>query len=461
MITRRKRLEFHPSLEGAPLEVRVVPAVVAPIVRTHDVLLQTEAANRLENSLTAGRLRTTMRNAIRSAATDAWSAINAQVRQLYANGTPTAQQKADFNAAVGGILDATALRLSSLAGLLPGGNAQLVPGIQRALIGSQNGSLANRIASLTESGRATRSVRTLETAITQQLNRAVAGRTAAVNTFLAGNSLNNLSVDATGTAIPLRQYIGNQFITQLGNTLGSLSQSFPTVANSMLFANGATSATTEAQQAFAQQYLSALGITAFTLGNGLGFFSPGLTSNLTSQLQSGLFGTGSSSLFSALQGLPTTSDAFGTAASTVFTNAFQGLTSPLSQFFNLPSSSTFNLPTGNNIPGLFGSEFSNFGNGFNTGFGSGFPGFGTAGTGTTFNPSFGNGFASVLSGLNPTLGFNTPILDGTGSTTGTGTGLGTGTGTTTTGTGTGTGVTGTGTGTGTTGTGTTGGGTTF
>ena len=185
----------------------------------------------------------------------------------------------------------------------------------------------------------------------------------------------------------------------------------------MLFADGATTATPEAQHAFAQQYLSALGISAFLLGNGLSLL-PGLTSSLTPQLQTALFGTGenATSLFSALQGLPTTSEGFSSAASTAFNNAFQSLASPLSQFFALPTTSqTFALPT-SNLAGPFGSEFSTFGNGFNSGFGTGFPGFGTAPT--TADVNFGDGFTSIIARQNPLLGFNPPTLSGTGSLTG-------------------------------------------
>jgi len=463
---RKKKLAFRPNLGEGPLEVRVVPATLltTQVVRTHDILMQSMALNNLNNALAGPRLRNTFDKLFRSAEADARAAIRTQAAQLYANGTPTAQQKADFAASVNGIVAATALRLSSLVSLLPNGS-NLVPGIQQALMGSQRNSLVSRVDQALQSNRISSSLGTLNRTLSRDLTLVTNRQVATFNRYVANNNPARQAVDANGQSIPIGTYVGGQLINQLGNTLGSLAQSFPTVAGSMLFSGGATTASPAALQAFAQQYSQALGLTAFSLGNGLSLF-PGLTSGLVTQLQTGLFGTGANgtSLLSALQGLPTTSSGFNTAASTAFSNAFQSLTSPISSFFNLPSSQTFTLPT-SNIPGLFGSSFSNFGNGFLTGFGSGFPGFGTfsgtgsltgtgTGTGTNlFNPAFGTGFNTLISGLNTGFGFNVPILDGTGSLTGTGPGTG---GTTTTGgtgttTGTG-GLTGTGTGTGTTGT---------
>lgn len=395
-MSRRKRHEFRPNLGDGPLEERVVlSTITAPIVRTHESLLQNYRLNTMENALSGRQLRRTLQTQLRTAANAAETVINTQVRQLYANGRPTAQERADFNATVGGVLNATALRLSSLVSLLPGG-AELAPRIQSSLIGQQPNSLVNRLDRLAQSNRITRSIQTLETAIGRQFDRVVTQRAGELNRFVRNNALNTAAVDDSGQVIPLRQYIGTQLINQLGNSLGSLSQSFSTMAGSSLFPEGTTTASPEALQAFGRQYSSALGLTGFQLGNGLSLLN-GFTSGLTPQLQSALSNTGegSTSLFSALQGLPTAFDGFNTAASTAFTNGFTNLTSPLSSFFNLPSTQTFELPT-SNFQNPFGSQFSNFGNGFNSGFGTGFPGFGTPTS--DFNTNFGTGFNNVVSG---------------------------------------------------------------
>src|SRR5205814_8625045 len=114
----------------------------------------------------------------------------------------------------------------------------------------------------------------------------------------------------------------------------------------------------------------ALGTAAFPLGSNLALF-PNAATGVLPQLQSGLFGTGSRSLFGALQGLPTTSTGFSTAAGTAFTNGFGSLVSPLTNFFGLPSTQTFNLPT-SNFTNVFGQPFTGntFFNGFNNGCGS-------------------------------------------------------------------------------------------
>ncbi|MDB5352436.1 MAG: hypothetical protein JWN86_3683 [Planctomycetota bacterium] len=432
---RRMKYAFRPTVDDSPLEPRIVLSTVVPtVVRTHASLAAAQALNNLVYSLSGQRLNHAVTQQVRAATSSARQAINAQITQLYANGRPTAQQKADFLATANGILDATALRLSTLASLLPGGNDVLVPGIQRALLGSQSNSLASRIEQAVQSDR---TARALTTSLTQNVNRATTQRISVFNNYLSGNGPAFASIDQNGQSIPYAQFIGNQIISQLGNTLGMLSQTLPTLANSTLFANGATTATASAQQAFANQTLSALGVAASQLSTGLSLV-PGLAPSLTSQLQTGLFGSGSSSLFSTLQSLASTNNGFGAATSTAFTNAFQSLTSPLSSSFILPASQTFQLPT-STFSNLFSSEFSSFGNGFNTGFGSGFPGLGTASS--SFNTNFGTGFNNLISTQNTGFGFNIPTLttgltgiggaagtiDGTGTLTGAGTGTGTAT----------------------------------
>jgi hypothetical protein len=393
----------------------VVPHVQAAAVRT-------TATSRINNQIAARQFHTAYATQFRAAQTGLQQALSAQVAQLYANGQPTAQQLADFNAFASGAIDATAFRLASQYALLPGSSRALVPGIQNALLSSQRNSLLSQIQALTNSSRFTGSQTALQNAINRQLNATFNTSHAQLANFFNTTNFNRLSVDQNGQPIPLQQYLGNQVINQFSNTLGSFAQSFPNVANSVLFPNGATTATTAAQQAFANQVNQALGTAAFQLGNNLALFPN--ASTLTPQLQSALFATGtnSNSLLAALQGLPTTNTGFNTAATTAFTNNFSGLISPLNSFFGLTGQPTATLPTGP-FTNVFGSSFTgnNVFNGFNGGFGSGFLGFGTAPTG--FNTNFGNGFFGMIGTGNTGLGFTVPGF-GNGS-FGTGT-LGTG-----------------------------------
>jgi hypothetical protein len=461
---RKDRNTFRPSVVEASLEDRLVlssnPIVfnngmslafrLSPAVRVAARPAQVSVAQagvQNTSTLTVRQLRRAFLQQSRAAATALRQMIKDQATQLFANGTPTPQQLADFNAMVNGAIDATAFQLSSQAALLPGSNRRLVPAIQNALLGDRRNSLLNRVQAITQSSRTTRSAAALQAALGRQLNTSLLGVNNQLNGFFATTNLNRLSVDQNGQRIPLQQFLGGQVINQFGNTLGALSQSFPTVANSVLFPNGATTATADAQAALANQTRQALGIAAFQLGSNLALF-PDAATTVGPQLQSALFGTGAGahSLFSSLQGLPTTSTGFNTAASTAFTNGFQGLVSPLSSFFGLPSQQTFSLPT-SNITGIFGPSFTgnSFFNGFNNGFGSGFIGFGQSPTG--FNSNFGTGFNNLVGNAVSNFGFTLPTLGtGTGG-VGTGTGIG-GIGTGVGGVGTGVGGVGTGVGTG-------------
>ena len=450
MKASRRNHTFRPTLDDQILEERIVLSPVsAPIVRTHASLMVTSELNALTASLSGRQLNNAVTREVRAINKSAQTEIRSQIAQLYANGKPTAQQKADFVAMSNGVLAATALQLSSLASLLPAGSNVLAPGIQSSLLGSQSNSVASRIAQAVDSGRIGATSHALTAAVNQTINRATTQRVSSFNTYLNGNAPYALSLDQSGNVIPLGQYIGNQIISQVGNSLGSLSQSFNQAANSMLFANGATTASLANQQAFAQQYQSALGVAAAQLSTGLSL-APSLASSLAPQLQTALFDTGSNStsLFNALQNLPTSNNQFGTAASGAFNSTFQNLTSTLSTPFNLSGLST-TLPS-SNISSLFGSQYTTFGNGYLGGFGTGFPGFGTPTT--SFNTNFGTGFNNFISSVNTTFGFNVPTIDGTGSLTGTGNGTGTlpGSGSTSIGTIDGTGsLTGTGSGVGT------------
>jgi hypothetical protein len=501
----RKRIAFRPSALESSLEQRLVltsaslaaattsPAVVelipSPIYAELGIapppaappISASAARAELLHGLTVSRLRVDYARQVRAASSDLQSAVQSDIGKLYANGTvPTAQQLADFEASVGGALNATTLRLSTQAALLPHSGNRLVPEIQNAVLGSGANSLASRLVSLAQSGQLSGSAGTSTTALTKLFNSESKQTVSQIDNYFNATPVSRLSVDASGQRIPLAQYLGGELLDQVGNTLGSLAQNFPSVANAMLFPNGtASTPTQDAMNAFTTQYNSALSTAAFQLVSGLSLF-PG-SSNIVSQLQPIFYGTGNStsnptpippdglstpgviykggagstspatSLVSALENLQYGTSGFNSAVSSAFGNAFQSLATPLSSFFGLTGSSNATLPTSgfDNIFGssLSGSSFnSGFNNGFATGANTGFYGFGMAPS--EFNTNFGTGFDNFISTINQNLGFNP-------STTGTGLAI-TGTGTTGTGT-TGSGTTDSGTtGTGTTGSGTTG-----
>jgi len=425
-ISRKRKHTFRPTVDGT-LEERVVPATVGiSVLRTPAALGQASVFNRLNNALTGRQLRNTVTQQIRTAINDARSAINAQFRQANSDGRLTLQERADLQARAQGTLNATALRLSSMASLLPGGNTQLVPGIQRSLLGDQRGSLSSRVESLLGSNQSTRSVVAFNRALNQVARNVATQRIGNANSFLRSPGLGFGSVDQSGVTIPISQFVGARLVDQLNNSLGMLSQTFVSQANSSLFPNGATTADPAAQQALSRQFLSALNLTASQLSSGLALF-PGFASTLAPQLQSSLFATGadSTSLFNAIQGLPTTSDGFGTAATSAFSDTFRNLAPTLVSAFNVPPSA-LNLQAGtitdpelafklrtDNFTSPFTAPFSNLGNGFNNGFGSGFPGFGT--TPTDFNPNFGTSFDTAISGFNTGFGLTLPTLSSPGT----------------------------------------------
>jgi hypothetical protein len=367
-------------------------------------------------------IRGVINSQVRAATASARNAIQSQVAQLFANGRPTAQQRQDFLASTQGILSATALQLSSLASLLPGGTSSLVPAVQRALIGNQANSLASRIQLATQGGRTSRTAQVLNSAISQAFARATTQRVGDFSSFLRNTAPGNLAVDSNGVTIPLSQFIGTQVVNQLGNTLGALAQSFPTVASTLIAsAPSGGDTTTPLPPSVERAFTSAVGLVAFQLRSGLAL-SPILGSNLTSALQTSLLNTGqdSSSLISALQGLSPTSDTFNNDASTVFSDFFNNIASTVSTSFGLSPTTTPSLSTGT-IPGVFGSQFSTVGNGFLNGFGSGFTGFGVAPT--DFNTNFGTGFNNLVNSTNTSFGFTMPTTPDTQVITGGGPGI--------------------------------------
>jgi|GEM_PF-5158900 len=467
---RNRRIAFRPTLGDIRLEERVVMNGAATMIGTMAASVATppttgnvQANQTGLGNLTARQIRNAFRqqiglaqNSLRQFARDQVNAMFSNAANFGANGRPTAQALADFNAGVAGAINATALRLSAQASLLPGASRRVLPVLQNSLLGSGSNSLASRLTSLGNSRRALNSPVAFENAINRQINNSFRTNTVRFNNFLTTTPLNRLSVDpTTGQRIPLSQFMANAAANQINNTFGTLANNVGPLARTVLFdTTGAFSP--QAQAAFQQQFANALGTAAFQVGSLVSMFPNGMTA-LAPQLQSALFATG----IDPLTGLPSTSfvnglaNVFPTGTSTTpftpitfdtgfqnaFTTGFQNFTTPLNTFFGVVPTSgtggTFQLPngffqTGATFPGLLGSQFTGntFNNGFNNGFlttGSGFPGFGTAPTG--FNTNFGTGFNNFIGGVNTQFGFTPPTFGtGTGTSIGTGTGTGTGTG---------------------------------
>jgi len=423
---RKPSTAFRPSINDMRLEDRVVLnaaslSLNAAVAEQFPGFANRATAN-FQDALTRRQIQAAFRTQLRDSQNQLRTLLTNEFTTAFANGRPTAQQLADLNAFTQGAVNAVAFRLSSQAGLLPG-STRLVSAFQNSLLGNSPNSLLNRFQFLTQSNRfAGNNPLRLQFALNRQLNNAFANNNLRLNNFFRTTPLNFLSVDATtGQRIPLQQFMANQVINQLGNSFAALSRSFPTVANSTLFANGATTATPEALAAFQSQVNPALGTLAFQLGSDLSLF-PFSSTGVAPQLQSALFGTGPNSFITSLQTLPNTSANFNTAAATAFNNGFNNLVNPLNGFFNLPVSPTgVTIPSGA-ITGIFNPPFDTFGNGFNNGFGNGFIGFGT--TPTTFNTNFGTGFNGFVTNSNTLNGFTFPTttggVTGIGGVTGTG-----------------------------------------
>ena len=313
---KRKRIAFRPTVTESRLEERLVltggTSSVAATAATPSVVVLTPSplyqevgltpppaappvspqVVRLESRpLTKARLRADYAKEARLAAKDLKSAIKAQVAQLQANGTtPTAQQMADFNASVAGAVNATALRLSVQAALLPDSGNRLVPAIQNAILGSGPKSLASRLTALAQSGQLSGTTRASSLALTRLINTTSQQAVSPINNYFNTTPVNRLAVNSSGQQIPLKQYLGGQILNLVGNTLGSLAQTFPNVANAMLFPNGTTVTPTQAAlNAFTTQSNNALGTASFELGSALALLPQ--TSSVVSQVQPMLFGT--------------------------------------------------------------------------------------------------------------------------------------------------------------------------
>jgi len=437
-ILRKNRHAFRPTLDGA-LEDRVVlshsPAhVVRPqaggLVTPRDVAQVRQLFNQQFN-LANQQLRTFAQT---------------QIANAFRNGRPTAAQLADLNNSLSGAINATALRLSAQANLLPG-SARLTSGFQNSLLGNARNNLFSRLSTLTNNSRLASNPAALTRAVNGLFNSTAQANNNQLSRFFDTNNFNRTSVSATtGQPIGLNQFMGQQAQSLANNSFGALRNAFITSAQSGLFANGARP--TAAQfQTFAQQQLpAAFNAATFPLASALQVLPGATNSTLIPQLRSSFLGNGTTAnpgLRGLLTNLGSTGDFtdfqdFQTRANTAFTGGFTNFATPLSGFFGQTTVPT-SFPT-SNIPSLFGSNFTgnNFFNGFNAGFGgTGLPGFGTAPTG--FNTNFGTGYNSLITGANPIIGTGfggTTTTPGGFNTGGTGTGtIGTGSGGTTIGSG--------------------------
>ena len=423
----RNRNAFRPELSGASLEERVV--------------LSLPAGYNFVSPQQAAQFRAAFSRAFRSMQFDVRTQIQNQARQLFASGTPTAQQIANFEANAEGIIVAGTSGLANMFALLPGAQRRLVPSTARMLLANNQSSLLSRIQNLANNTNVTSSLSSLETAIRQDVRSAFGNVSTQAGQFLANQNLNTMVIQASDGSQSLSQFIGDRIISQFANNLGNLALAFPTVANSVLFANGATTASPAAIQQFNQMVTPALGLATSTLANELQLLPNSNT--IMPALQTAIFGTTATtgttsptpaSVIAALEGLPITSTDFPTAATTAFTTALSNVTGILSPFVGTFPTPVFSLNT-TLAPGVFNSNLTgnSFQSGFLGGFGSGFTGFGTAPT--TLNTNFGTGFNSFVSTTNSSMGFITPpvnvgngVVGTVGVTTGNGaTGSGTGT----------------------------------
>jgi hypothetical protein len=427
MSTRHKRRAgFCPSATDAKLEQRIVLSSASAVTPTPAPapFFSSVVIGSPIHANTVAQLRHAYTREVALTAVDLRSAVGSEIGQLFANGAaPTQQQLTDFNANVQGALDATALQLSSQASLLPGSNTRLVPGIQNALLGSDSNSLSSRLTAALQSSHYTASAARLQSVFARAFTAVPRQISSQINHFFGSTNFSQLSVSSSGQQVPLSQFMGNQVISQMSNTLGMLAQSFPTVAASMLFPNGTTATPTQDLiRAFNTQATNALTTAALQLGSSLSMF--GGFSTVASKIQPVLFGsvTNLPSLESSLQNLSFGSTGFASAVASAFNTGFNSLLAPINSFLGMATQGQSNsvLPTAG-LTNPFSSQFTknSFDNGFNNGFASdtnsGFVGFGTAPS--AFDTNFGAGFNNVVSTVSQGLGIS-PISLGTTGTAG-------------------------------------------
>jgi len=445
----KKRIAFRPTLNDICLEDRVVLNVGGSAhVASLTSAVRAQQANS-PNTFTRRELQSVYRQQFNAAQASLRQYLSTQISQLYANGRPTAEQLANFKTQAAGAINATAFRISSQLALLPRATDRLVANLQDSLLSNNGTSLVSRINRLVNSPRINQSAARLDAAINRSVGSFTNQARGQFTNYLTTTPIYQLSQDATsGARIPLAQYMAQQVVGQFGNSIAGLAQSFPTVANTAIFNNGVMSTDPAVQQAFASQLGSALGVINNQLASNIGVFQ-GLGSTLAPVLQQSFYGTGQqtggggggtgfTNLYAALSSVPTTSSQdFLTGVNTAFNGLYSNVSQSLTNAFRYSPTGTTGLPTGP-LSNPWGPVYQNFGNGFNSGFGTGVMGFGQSQAGS--GNSFGNGFSGLVTAQNTAFGFNQPVFQGFGLTTGIGT---TGTGTIGTGT-TGTGITGTG-----------------
>ena len=100
----RNRIAFRPEFNGAGLEERLVLSVPPGFA--------------FVNPRQVAQLRAGVGRALRSTEFAMRTEIQAQARQLFANGTPTAQQVADFQANANGIISAGTAAVANMFAIL-------------------------------------------------------------------------------------------------------------------------------------------------------------------------------------------------------------------------------------------------------------------------------------------------------------------------------------------------------
>ena len=237
----------------------------------------------------AAQFRAAFSRALRSTEFNVRTEIQAEARQLYASGTPTPQQIANFESSADGTIAAGTVALSNMFALLPGTQQRLIPSAARALLSNNQNSLMSRVANIAANGGDLSSLASLENALTQNVRTVFGNVRTVAEQYVANDNLNNTVLYASDGSESLSQFVGDRIISQLANNLGNMALAYPAVGNSVLFANGATTASTAAVQQLNQMTTSALGLTAFTLGNELQLLPGGTT--LIPALQNAIFGT--------------------------------------------------------------------------------------------------------------------------------------------------------------------------
>ncbi len=154
----RNRNAFRPELRGAALEERVVLSLPPG----YDFVSPQQAA----------QFRAAFGRAFRSTEFSIRTQIQNQARQLFASGTPTPQQLANFEANADGIIVAGTSATANMFALLPGAQRRLVPSTARALLTNNQSSLMSRVNNLVNNTNVTSSLPSLETALRQNVRSA-------------------------------------------------------------------------------------------------------------------------------------------------------------------------------------------------------------------------------------------------------------------------------------------------